>query len=551
MSTRIERRGGQLLVEQLLAAGFDTAFGVPGESYLEVLDALLGTPLRFVTCRQEGGAAMMAEAWGKLTGRPGLCFVTRGPGATNASAGVHVAKQDSTPMILFVGDVARGHRGREAFQEVDFVAMFSPLAKWVARIDDARRIPELVGRAVLTACSGRPGPVVIVLPEDMLRDKVTEAVLPPPAQPRLAPDDGAMSALAAELAAARRPMVIVGGGGWSEAACADLSRFASAHELPVGAAFRRQDLIDNHHPGYAGHVGIGIDPALARSIRDSDLLLVIGARLGEMTTGSYTLISAPRPAQRLVHVHADANELGRVYRPDLAIASSMGGIAGALAALAAPDRCAWSQRTAQLHDSFLDYSQVKSQGGTLDLAEIVGWLDINLAEDAILCNGAGNYAIWLHRFFRWRRYGTQLAPTSGSMGYGLPAAIAAALRHPGREVVCFAGDGCLLMHGQELATAAAQRLPLVVIVVNNGQYGTIRMHQQRRFPDRQSATALHNPDFVAYAQAFGAHAERVDSTVSFAAAFERARAAGCPALIELRIDSDIATPSLRMSELHR
>lgn len=547
----IRRSGGQLLVAQLQALGFETAFGVPGESYLEVLDALLDSPLRFITCRQEGGAAMMADAWGKLGGQPGLCFVTRGPGATNASAGVHVARQDSTPMLLFIGDVARGHRGREAFQEVDFEAMFAPLAKWATRIDDAARIPELVCRAYRTACAGRPGPVVISLPEDMLREVVDAQPLAPGALPAQAPPAEAVEGLLAALAAAQRPFLLLGGPGWSPAACERVARFAEAFALPVGVSFRCQDLIDNHHPCYAGHVGIGIDPALARRIRESDLLLVLGARLGEMTTGGYQLIEAPQPRQALVHVHPDPAELGRVYRPDLAIAADMEGITAALAACRPAAGLPAGRVTTlrQAHQEYEAFAEPQDAPGAVPLGEMVRVLERWLGPDGVVANGAGNYSIWLHRHYRWRRRGTQLAPTSGSMGYGVPAAIAAALRDPARRVACWAGDGCFLMHGQELATAVAQALRIVFIVVDNAQYGTIRMHQERRFPGRVSGTALASPDFVALARAYGARGWAVTGTVEFEAALQRAGEGGGPSLILVRQDPARLTPTLSVADV--
>ncbi len=548
MSAAVARSGARILVEQLCAFGIDTAFGVPGESYLDVLDALLDAPLRFVTCRQEGGAAMMAEAWGKLGPAPGVCFVTRGPGATNASAGVHVARQDSTPMLLLIGDVARGHRGREAFQEVDFEAMFAPLAKWTVRIDAAGRIPELLSRAICTASSGRPGPVVVALPEDVLREESEAATLAPPPLPQAAPSAAAMAALGDLLRQAGRPFVLAGGPGWSTAACERLQRFAERWRLPVGVSFRCQDYFDNLHPCYAGHVGIGIDPALARRIRDADLLLVLGARLGEMTTSGYRLIEAPNPRQVLVHAHPDAGELGRVYRPELPIVAGIGEVSEALLQLAPPAAADAAQCEAA-HRDWLAFSEPGDEPGELPLGAIVRALESHLGDDGIVCNGAGNYAIWLHRFFRWRRRGSQLAPTSGSMGYGLPAAIAAALRHPQRRVACWAGDGCFLMHGQELATAVAERLAIVFVVVDNGQYGTIRMHQERRFPGRTSGTALANPDFAALARAYGAAGEAVDSLAEFEAALARSTGRAGPSLIHLRLAADRLTPDLTVEAL--
>ncbi|MCB1893996.1 MAG: thiamine pyrophosphate-binding protein [Zoogloeaceae bacterium] len=535
-----------VLVDQLRLFGVDTVFGVPGESYLDVLDAMIDAPIRFVACRQEGGAAMMAEAWGKLTQRPGVCFVTRGPGATNASAGVHVARQDSTPMLLFVGDVPRPNRGREAFQEIDFEAMYGQVAKAVIRIDDARRMPELLARAWLCAVSGRPGPVVVTLPEDMLRECCQAVALASPPIPSPTPDAASLAELGQLLVAAERPFVLAGGPGWTQPASEALQRFAERWALPVGVSFRRQDVFDNHHGCYAGHVGIGIDPALASRIRGADLLLVLGSRLGEITTGGYRLIDAPRPAQTLVHVHPDAAELGRVYQADLAIVSAMPACSEALARLEPPpDRIAGTA-AGEAHRDWQRFLQPRDAPGELPLAAIVQSLAAWLGEKGIVCNGAGNYAIWLHRHYSWRRRGTQLAPTSGSMGYGVPAAIAAALRHPDRRVACWAGDGCFLMHGQELATAVAERLGIVFIVVDNGQYGTIRMHQERRFPGRVAGTRLVNPDFVALAQAYGVHAEAVASALAFERALARAARGDGPFLIHLKLDAARLTPDLRL-----
>ncbi|HET6469531.1 MAG TPA: thiamine pyrophosphate-binding protein, partial [Geminicoccaceae bacterium] len=436
------RSGGRILVDQLRVHGVDLAFGVPGESYLAVLDALHDVPeLRFVVCRQEGGAAMMAEASGKLTGRPGIAFVTRGPGATNASAGLHVAQQDSTPMILFVGQVARGMLEREAFQELDYRRVFGTMAKWVAQIDDAARIPEFLHRAFMTATSGRPGPVVLALPEDMLLDRVAVAD-GRPWQPVVAyPDPAATARLRELLAEAERPLVILGGGGWDQKAVLDIQAFAERAELPVAVAFRRQDHFDNLHPCYAGDLGVAPDPKLVERVQAADLLLVIGARLGEMTAQGYTLLDVPRPRQRLVHLHNSPEELGRVYQADLAICAGVRAGCAALASMLPLERRPWAAWTRVAHEDWLAYGTPPRVPGALQMGEIMGWLRERLPEDAIMTNGAGNYAVWLTRFHRFRRFGTQLAPTSGSMGYGLPAAVAAGIRHPGRTVVCFAGDG--------------------------------------------------------------------------------------------------------------
>ena len=549
-SAKGARSGARVLVDQLRLHGVTRAYGVPGESYLAVLDALNDVPdIAFTVCRQEGGAAMMAEAQGKLTGEPGICFVTRGPGATNASAGLHIAFQDSTPMILFIGQIARGHVEREAFQEIDYRRMFGEQAKWVAQIDDAARIPEFLSRAFHTATSGRPGPVVLALPEDMLTDRVEVADPAPYQRVETHPGGAEMSRLAELLSGAERPFLLVGGGAWDEQATRDLRAFAEAQALPVGAAFRCQDLIDNGHPNYAGDVGIGINPKLKARVQAADLLLVLGARLGEITTGGYTLVEAPLPRQRLVHVHPGAEELGRVYQPELAIhASPRAFLAAArgLNAAPAPSRAAEVEAA---HRDCLEWSRPLPCPGELQMAEVVAWLRAHLPEDAVLTNGAGNYSVWLHRFFRYGAFRSQLGPTSGSMGYGLPAAIAAKAAQPDRPAICFAGDGCFLMTGQELATAVQYRLNVIVLVINNGMYGTIRMHQEREFPGRVLGTDLVNPDFAALARAYGAHGEVVERTEDFAAAFQRAEAAGTPALLELRIDPEALTPRQSLSEI--
>jgi acetolactate synthase-1/2/3 large subunit len=545
------RSGGQILVDALKIHGVDLAFCVPGESFLAVLDALYDArdSIRLVTCRQEGGAANMAEAYGKLTGRPGICFVTRGPGATNASIGVHTAFQDSTPMILFIGQVARDQVEREAFQEVDFRRMFGPLCKWVAEIDRAERIPELVSQAFHRAVNGRPGPVVLALPEDMLTDRVAAEDAGPFRAVQAHPGAEQMAALRARLAAAKRPFMLLGGGTWTAAAVDDIRAFAEASRLPVGASFRCQDLFDNGHPCYAGDVAIGISPKLQARVAASDLLLVAGARLGEMTTGGYTLVDLPVPRQALVHVHPGAEELGRVYQPALAINAGMPQFAAAARALAPIADPPWAAETAAAHAEYLAHSAPVTVPGALQMAEIVAWLRDRLPPEAIITNGAGNYTTWAHRFYRYRRFRTQLAPTSGAMGYGLPAAVAAKAVHPERIVVCLAGDGCFLMNGQELATAVQHELPIIVLVVNNGMYGTIRMHQEREYPGRPIGTALGNPDFAALARAYGAHGETVERTAEFAPAFERALASGRPALLELRLDPEAITPRASLSEI--
>ncbi|MGD1876409.1 MAG: thiamine pyrophosphate-binding protein [Kiloniellaceae bacterium] len=557
MSAQNLANGGRILVDQLVAEGVDRVFGVPGESYLAVLDALYDTPeITYHLCRQEGGAAMMADAYGKLTGQPGICFVTRGPGATSASAGVHVAFQDSTPMILFIGQVGRGMTEREAFQEIDYRRMFGQMAKWVAEIDDARRIPEMVSRAFHTATSGRPGPVVLALPEDMLSTPVAP---PPLAAPYHAsagyPDPALMDQLWQRLEQAKRPLIIVGGGGWSAEAKADLEAFATESGLPVAASFRCQDYFDNAHPNYVGQVGIAIDPKLAARVRETDLLILLGSRFGEMTSSGYSLMTIPSPDQPLVHVYPDAEELGRVYRPDLAINAGAAAFVRAARALnetgPALDGRAWQDWTAAAHADYRRHNDPAGIEipGKLQMGKVMDWLRRTLPPEAIITNGAGNYTGWVHRFHRFRQFRSQLAPTSGSMGYGLPAAVAAKAVYPGRTVVCFAGDGCFMMHGQELATAVQYSLNIIVIVVNNASLGTIRMHQENHYPARVSATDLVNPDFAALARAYGAHGEVVEDDADFADAFTRAQASGKPALLELRIDPEAITPSATLSSL--
>jgi acetolactate synthase I/II/III large subunit len=553
------RLAGHLLVEALIAQGVDTCFGVPGESFLAVLDGFYehADRIRFISCRHEGGAAFMAEAHGKLTGRPGICFVTRGPGAANAAIGVHTAFQDSTPMILFVGQVASGQRDREAFQEIDFRQMFGPgtlgLAKWVGEVHDADRLPEYVGRAFHVAMQGRPGPVVIALPEDMLTRTTSVPVLDRVVPAEAAPAATDLAAMRNLLQSAGRPFVIVGGSGWTADACRSLQDFAETWNLPIGCAFRFQDLFDNRHDNYAGDVGIGINPKLAETIRSADLIIAIGARLGEMTTSGYTLLEAPVPNQRLVHIHAGPDELGRVYRAELLIQSSMAHAASALATMAAPTELRWNAWTAAAHAD--QVSNLTSEPiEPLDMAAVVKTIERLSPDSTIYANGAGNFSGWLHRFLRYpgrQHHGrTQLAPTSGTMGYGVPAAIAASLTCPERTVVVLSGDGDFLMTGQELATAIAYGARnLVIIVVDNGTYGTIRMHQEREYPERVSATDLHNPDFVALAHAHGWRAEPVEKTNEFEPALARALAGGEPTLLHLRLSPDIITSRTTLSAI--
>jgi acetolactate synthase-1/2/3 large subunit len=545
------RTGGRILVDNLLVQGAQLAFCVPGESYLPVLDALYERRdrLRLIVCRQEGGAAYMGEAYGKLTGRPGIVFVTRGPGASNAAIGIHTAAQDSTPLIVFIGQVGSDFADREAFQEIDYRRMYGSIVKWVAQIDRVERIPEYVARAFRIAQSGRPGPVVLALPEDMLAASAEVADVAPAAVPAVAPAAALVAQLHAALAAAQRPLVIAGGSGWNAGACADLARFAEANALPVACAFRNQDVFDNHHPNYAGDVGIGINPQLAARVRDADVLLVIGERLGEMVTAGYTLLDAPQPKQSLIHMHPGADELGRVYQPALAIEASVGPACAALAALPPIAAAAWTGSAATAHADYLAWQAPQPMPGAVDLWQVVALLRERLPENAILANGAGNYTTWLHRLYRYRRYRTQLAPYSGAMGYGVPAAVAAKAVHPDRVVVSWNGDGCFLMNGQELATAVQYGLAVVFVVVDNGMYGTIRMHQERQYPGRVYGTDLVNPDFAALARAYGAHGEAVNRTDEFGPALERALAAGGPALLHLRIDPEAITMNATIEDL--
>jgi acetolactate synthase-1/2/3 large subunit len=545
------RLAGHALVECLIEQGIGTVFGVPGESYLAVLDGLHehAGHIRFIACRQEGGAAFMAEAQGKLSNWPGICFVTRGPGAANASIGLHTAFQDSTPMILFVGQVATDQRDREAFQEVDYRQMFGPgtlgMAKWVAEIHDPDRLPEYVARAFRTALQGRPGPVVLVLPEDMLM-RPTAAPALPRVEPALAwPAPAALRELRERLLRSERPMVIAGGAGWTAEAAEALQRFAENWQLPVSCGFRFQDVFDNRHALYAGDVGIGINPKLAQRVRDADLIVALGVRLGEMTTSGYTLLEPPRPRQTLVHIHPGAEELGRVYAADLTMQASMACAATALETLAAPPSLNWSGWTGSAHADY-EANLVAPVVEPLDLAQVMKTIQRLAPADTVYTNGAGNYSGWLHRYVRYfglQHHGrTQLAPTSGAMGYGVPAAVAASLLAPERTVINVAGDGDFLMTGQELATASgygARRL--ISIVVDNGSYGTIRMHQEREFPGRVSGSDLFNPDFAALALAYGWRAARVERTEQFEPVFKAALDSEQPTLLHLKLDTDVIT----------
>jgi acetolactate synthase-1/2/3 large subunit len=557
------RLAGHALVEALIAQGIDTVFGVPGESYLAALDGLHhhAARIRFISCRHEGGASFMAEAQGKLAGWPGVCFVTRGPGASNAAIGLHTAFQDSTPMVLLVGQVASDQRDREAFQELDYRQVFGPgtlgMAKWVGEVHDADRLPEYVARAFHTAMQGRPGPVVLVLPEDMLSTPTAAPVLPRITPAQAWPVPGALRQLRERLLAARRPLVIAGGPMWSAESARALQRFAEAWQLPVACAFRYQDTFDNRHAQYAGDVGIGINPNLAARVREADLIMAIGVRLGEMTTGGYELLQVPRPLQALVHLHPGAEELGRVYAADLMLQCALSHAGQALETLAAPAEVPWAEWTAAAHADYEGNLQ-STAVEPLDMAQVIRTLNRLVPSDTVYTNGAGNFSAWLHRYTPYvplHRHGrTQLAPTSGAMGYGVPAAVAASLLYPQRTVVNIAGDGDFLMTGQELATARAHGAGegggrLISVVIDNGSYGTIRMHQERHFPGRVSGSDLRNPDFVALARAYGWRAERVERTAQFEPALQSALTPGAPTLIHVKLDTELISPRATIAQL--
>jgi acetolactate synthase I/II/III large subunit len=565
------REGGRVLVDQLLLNGIDTAFCVPGESFLPVLDAIYDAPVRLVVCRQEGGAAHMAAAYGRLTGRPGICLVTRGPGATNASVGVHNAAQDSAPMLLLVGQVARSDRGREAFQELEVARVFATMAKWTAEVDDPARLPEMIARAVTVSLEGRPGPVVLALPEDVLAEVTSAPDACPATAVQASPSAEQLAELRRLLAGSRRPLLLAGGPGWTASAAADLRAFAEASRLPVAVSFRSQDLVDNRSPSYIGPLGNSADPALLERVEAADLVVAIGTRLDELTMAGYRLLRQPR--RRLVHVHQGAAELGKVYQPDLGVVAGMPAFAAAARALqpiagapwtawteaARADHLAWSTpdpsstlpppATSPSPPTSPSPATSRPSPGGVDLAAVVGWLQERLPAEAIIAQGAGNYTGWVQRYYRFRALGTQIAPKGGTMGFGVPAAIAAKLVHPDRPVVAFTGDGCFLMTGQELATAVQYGVAIVVIVVNNRMYGTIRMHQELAHPGRVVGTDLRNPDFAALARAFGAHGEVVTNTAGFPEAFERATAAGGPALLELRTDPEAISTTATISDL--
>ena len=552
MTQSNRRTGGQILVDALRIHGVDTVFCVPGESFLAALDALhdaRGT-IATITCRHEGGAANMAEAYGKLTGSPGVVMVTRGPGACHAAIGLHNAAQDSTPMVMFIGQVERGHSDREAFQEIEYRRFLEPLCKWVVQIDDPARIPELVSQAFHRACSGRPGPVAVALPEDMLVEEaaVENAGRYVAVSPGVASD--VLPALRALLAGARRPLVVVGGGGWTARASEDLGRFVEANALTTAASFRCQDRLDNTHPCYAGDLGLGIDPKLAERVRDADLLLAIGARLGEMTTRGYRLVVPPCPSPKLVHVHPDPDEIGRVYQPDLAVCAGSAEFLRAAAAMPPVDSGAWRESTARAHREYLESVEpTRSLPGPVEMGKVMAHLRERLPPEAILTTDAGNFSAWMHRHYVYRTFPSQIGPTSGAMGYGIPAAVAARHVYPDRPVVAFCGDGGALMTGQEIATAVHHGIDPIILVVNNSMYGTIRMHQEREYPGRVIGTDLTNPDFVAWARSFGAFAVRVERTGEFPSALEAAMSAGRAAVIELRIDPELITTRATLSQI--
>ena len=539
--------GGQLLVQCLEQQGVENAFCVPGESYLAVLDALVDSPINMVNCRHEGAAAMMAETTGKLTGRPGVAMVTRGPGATNASAGVHIAQQDSSPMVLLIGQVERAFRGRDAFQEVDYRAFYGTMAKWVEEIDDASRIPEVIAKAWQVAMSDRPGPVVLSLPEDMLRDEVAVVAASRVEIEDPAPGAEELQRFNTLLDQAVSPVMIVGGSRWNPSERILLADFARNRDIPVVVSFRRQMLIDNLHESYAGDLGLGINPDLASLIRGSDLVILLGTRLSEISSHGYTLLDNPDPGKSVIHVHRDDNELGRVYQAELMIQSSPGRFLAALGKIEPTS----ATRSKIAHAQYLKWSTPTPQAvNGVDMGEVMNWLSENLADDVMITNGAGNYTIWVQRFFRFRRFASLVASTSGSMGYGLPAAISAKLNYSERQCVCFAGDGCFQMTSQEFATVCQLGLQVIVLVIDNSMYGTIRLHQERQYPSRISATDLVNPDFAALAVACGGHGETVESTAQFAKAFKRAQASGKPAILHLKVDPDVITPVLRLSTLN-
>ena len=549
--TTAQRTGGQLLVDCLLKQQVDTVFGVPGESYLAVLDALhdVKDRIKSIMTRQEAGAAFMAVAQGKLSGKPAVCMVTRGPGATNASIGIHTAMQDSVPMVVFIGHVGRSMQGREAFQEIDFGQMFGSMTKWVVQINEAERIPELVARAFTVAQSGRPGPVVVVLPEDMLRETTTAQAIAPTKLVEAALTPDTQQHVIQQLEQAQRPVLLVGGSGWHDQGKASLKRFAETNHLPVVAAFRCHDLLDNHSASYVGDCGLAVFPSTLKLLQQADLVLAVGVRFGEITTQSYTLFKLPKPEQTLIHVHASDAELGKVYQADLPIHCSSNAFFNALASTQLAKRDKWRDYCATARTDFLAAMQCPAQPGHVDLGKIMAWLRDNLPDDAIITNGAGNFATWPTKYLLYGEKARLLAPMSGAMGFGVPAAIGAKLAHPDKVVVGFTGDGDFLMNGQELATATQYQCQPIIILVNNGMYGTIRMHQERHYPARVHATELKNPDFVQLANAYGFHAERISHTADFPAAFQRALGATQGTLLELVVDPEGISPKMTISGL--
>ena len=543
------RHGGHILVDQLKVNGVERVFSVPGESFLAALDGLYNSGIENIVCRHEGGAAMMAEADAKITHSPGVVFVTRGPGATNASSGIHVAMQDSTPLIVFVGQVPLEHRDREAFQEIDYERFFSPIAKWVAEVKDLKRLPEYVARAFQVSQAGRPGPVIISLPEDIL-----SGICEVPDRPRVVlgqqfTSDSEIKKIENAIIKAKRPLVIVGGTGWGKEAVKNLGVFVKNFNLPVATTFRRQHLMDNRHDCYIGDLGTGMNPALAKTVKGSDLIIAIGTRLGEIATGAYELIDPKKTEQEIIHIHTDPNEFCHVYQPRLAVLSSTENILDQLVGLSKLVNPEWSSQTSEGRQNYLNWITPKETPGPVKLEKIIKWLSNNLPEDSIVTNGAGNYAAFLHRYFAFKEYPTAIGPTSGSMGYGFPASIAAKLRFPDKTVICLAGDGCFQMTLNEMSTAAQNKLAIIVIVVNNGKYATIRMHQEKNYPGRVSGTELHNPDFAALAKAYGGFGIKVQKTEDFVAAYNEAVASGLLSVIELQIDDEVLSTSQTVSEV--
>ncbi|TCP40557.1 thiamine pyrophosphate-binding protein [Rhodovulum marinum] len=541
------RHGGRILADQLAIQGVKRVFSVPGESFLAALDGLYDAGIPNIVCRHEGGAAMMAEAHGKMTGQPGVLFVTRGPGASNAASGLHVARQDSTPMVVFVGQIARADRDREAFQEVDYRRFFGPLVKWAAEVDQTERLPEYISHAFHVATSGRPGPVVLALPEDMLSAAADVPDIAPPARIAAEASPAQVAAITEALAKARRPLVVAGGPHWSPEAAAQLAGFAEGFDVPVAVTFRRQGHMDNRHSHYVGDLGVGMNPKLGARLTQADLVLALGTRLGDTATNGYTLLDPTRPGPRIVHVHPDPDELGRVWRPDPGIALPAPAMVAALAALPARPG-PWAAWTAAARAEYDAWTTPRETPGAVKMEQVIAWLSRHLPEDAIVTNGAGNYAAFLHRYFAFKGFGTQLAPTSGSMGYGFPAAISASLEHPDRPVICLAGDGCFQMTLNEMSTAVQHGAKVVVIVANNGRYGTIRMHQERTYPGRVSGTDLANPDYPALARAYGGDGVTVAEQADFPAAMERALAAETPFVVELRLDPEALATGFTLSE---